>query len=155
MEQAFFAAGCFWGVEQAFMKVPGVVATEVGYSGGTTESPTYKEVCGGGTGHKEVVKVSFDPKKVSYDDLLDVFWNVHDPTSWDRQGADHGEQYRSVIFYTNKQQEEKAKQAKQKQDESGAFQGPIVTEILPVTTFCKAEEYHQKYLQKNNRTCGA
>ncbi|MDE0243240.1 MAG: peptide-methionine (S)-S-oxide reductase MsrA [Candidatus Kaiserbacteria bacterium] len=155
MEQAIFAAGCFWGVEQAFMNLPGVTNTRVGYIGGTTENPTYEAVCGGGTGHKEAVAVSFDPKKISYDDLLRVFWEIHDPTSWDRQGADHGEQYRSVIFYTNKEQKEKAEQAKQERDESGMFDSPIVTEILPAATFCEAEEYHQKYLQKNNKTCGA
>ena len=155
MQQAIFAAGCFWGAEAAFMRLPGVVSTRVGYTGGTTKNPTYKEVCAGTTGHKEAVEVLFNPEMISYDDLLKAFWGMHDPTAWDRQGADSGEQYRSVIFYADDEQKEQAERSKQKLDESGVYSEPIVTEILPAAPFYKAEEYHQKYLQKRGAaTCG-
>ena len=146
METMIVAAGCFWGVEDTFANTPGVVSTRAGYSGGTTEQPTYRQVCDGETGHKEVVEVVFDPSIISYKELLEVFWRIHDPTSMDRQGADVGEQYRSVIYYLNEEQQTIAEQSKQEQ--SKQHQTPIVTEILPASDFYEAEEYHQKYIQK-------
>ena len=148
MERATFGAGCFWGVEAAFRVVEGVTATRVGYAGGHTANPTYEEVCSGRTGHAEVVDVTFDPTKVTYERLLAVFWDNHDPTTLNRQGPDIGEQYRSVIFYHTSQQEAAAQASKQALDQSGSLSGPIVTEILPAAEFYSAEEYHQRYLEK-------
>jgi peptide-methionine (S)-S-oxide reductase len=145
---AIFGAGCFWGVEEAFRALPGVVDTEVGYAGGHTENPSYREVCSGRTGHAEVVRVAYDPSKVSYGDLLHVFWDEHDPTTPNRQGPDVGTQYRSVIFYTSSEQESEARQSKEKLESSGRFRRPIVTQIEPGGPFYRAEEYHQQYLHK-------
>ena len=148
MEKASFAAGCFWGVEAAFQQVAGVVATTVGYSGGRTQKPTYRDVCSGTTGHAETVLVEFDPSRVSYEQLLDVFWENHDPTELDRQGPDVGEQYRSAIFFHTPAQETAARAAKERLEASGRFHRPIVTEITPASEFWPAEDYHQKYLEK-------
>ena len=148
MEKATFAAGCFWGVEETFRQVPGVVDTAVGFMGGTSESPSYREVCGGRTGHAEVVDLEFDPAKVSYDALLDVFWGCHDPTTKDRQGPDVGSQYRAAIFFHDPAQEAAARASKQRLDTTGRFRRPIVTEIVPASPFWRAEEYHQRYLEK-------
>jgi peptide-methionine (S)-S-oxide reductase len=149
MENATFAAGCFWGIEAAFQRVEGVISTTVGYTGGSKEKPTYKEVCTGRTGHAEAVEVIYDPSKVSYGALLDVFWSIHDPTLLNRQGPDVGTQYRSVIFYHNAEQESNARAAKEKLEKSGKFNRKIVTEIVPATTFYPAEEYHQNYYEKH------
>ncbi len=149
MEKAIFGAGCFWGVEAAFKSVPGVSAVEVGYAGGHKTDPTYKEVCTGTTDHAEVVLVTFDPKKVSYADLLEVFWANHNPTTRNRQGPDFGTQYRSAIYTFDDSQQETAEKSKAEQDASGRFKAPIVTEIKPVTTYFRAEEYHQDYFAKN------
>lgn len=155
LEKATFGAGCFWHVEHAFMHVPGVVSTRVGYMGGHTENPTYPEVCSHTTGHAEVTEVTFDPSKVSYEELLNVFWNSHDPTTLNRQGPDVGDQYRSVIFYHSKEQEEAAKASKERMEKSGRFDRPIVTQIMPAQKFWQAEEYHQKYFEKTGRrACG-
>lgn len=148
MEKAMFAAGCFWGVEEAFRTTPGVVATTVGYSGGKTEGPTYKDVCSGRTGHAEVVLVEFDPALTSFKDLLDIFWANHDPTTLNRQGPDVGEQYRSAVFFFDEEQEKVARDSKEKLQNSGKLKKPVVTEITPAATFYAAEEYHQKYLAK-------
>ena len=148
MEKATFGAGCFWGVEEAFRQMPGVVETAVGYEGGATENPTYKEVCTDRTGHAEVVEVTFDPAQVSYDDLLDVFWANHDPTQLNRQGPDFGTQYRTAVFYHTPEQQQKAEASKQALGQSGRFRKPVVTEIAPAQTFYRAEEYHQQYLAK-------
>jgi peptide-methionine (S)-S-oxide reductase len=150
MEKAIFGAGCFWGVEAAFKGVEGVSSVEVGYSGGSKENPTYEEVCSNTTGHAEVVLVGFDPDKVSYADLLEVFWSNHNPTTSNRQGPDVGSQYRSAIFTFGEGQQEQAENSKTEQDGSGRFKAPIVTEIKPVTTYYKAEEYHQDYFAKND-----
>lgn len=147
-EIATFGAGCFWGVEAAFQRVPGVLETAVGYSGGDTANPTYKDVCTDETGHAEVVQVSFDPTKVSYEQLLDVFWKVHDPTQVNRQGPDFGTQYRTAIFFHSPEQEAIAKKSVAALEARGKFKRPIATEITPASTFYRAEEYHQKYLQK-------
>ncbi|MDI9617506.1 peptide-methionine (S)-S-oxide reductase MsrA [Methanothermobacter sp.] len=153
-KKATFGAGCFWGVEDAFRRVRGVVSTRVGYMGGHMENPTYEDVCTGLTGHAEVVEVTFDPDIVSYSDLLDVFWSIHDPTSLNRQGPDVGEQYRSVIFYHDDEQRRLAVESRRKLEESGRFRGRIVTAIEPATTFYEAEDYHQQYLEKNReRRC--
>ncbi|OEH93111.1 peptide-methionine (S)-S-oxide reductase MsrA [Bacillus solimangrovi] len=155
MEKAVFGAGCFWGVEAFFEKVRGVEATRVGYSGGTLANPTYEQVKAGDTSHAEVVEVLFDPWKVSYDELLDVFFDCHDPTTKNRQGIDIGSQYRSVIFFQNVKQLEAAKAKKEKLDQSGKLKNSIVTEITPAKEFYEAEEYHQKYFQKNGTlSCG-
>lgn len=155
LEKAYFAAGCFWHVEDAFRQVPGVVSTAVGFMGGHTENPTYKEVCTDRTGHAETTEVTYDPSKVTFDQLLDVFWSHHDPTTLNRQGPDSGSQYRSAIFYLNKDQEEKAKASKESLQKSGKFTRPVVTEIVPAKTFYKAEEYHQQYFEKTGqRSCG-
>lgn len=152
--KATFGAGCFWGVEDAFRKVRGVVSTRVGYMGGHMENPTYEDVCTGLTGHAEVVEVTFDPALVSYSELLDVFWSIHDPTSLNRQGPDVGEQYRSAIFYHDDEQKRLALESRRKLEESGRFTGKIVTAIEPASTFYEAEEYHQQYLEKNRgRRC--
>jgi len=148
MEKAMFGAGCFWCIEEDFRTTPGVVSTAAGYSGGNFPNPTYKDVCTGRTGHAEVVRVEYDPKKVSYGQLLDVFWNIHDPTTLNRQGPDVGSQYRSAIFYYTSEQEKTAWASKQKMEKSGRFRGSIVTEISPAKEFYKAEEYHQKYMCK-------
>lgn len=147
-EIATFGAGCFWGIEAAFQQVPGVVDTAVGYSGGQTPDPTYKEVCTDETGHAEVVQVTFDPAKVSFEQLLDVFWKVHDPTQVNRQGPDSGTQYRTAIFVHSPEQEAVAKKSLATLEASGKFKRPVATEITPAGTFYRAEEYHQKYLQK-------
>ncbi len=148
MEKATFGAGCFWGVEATFRKVQGVVSTTVGYSGGTFENPTYKDVCSGETGHAEVVQLEYDPTKVSYEDLLDVFWRIHDPTTLNRQGPDVGTQYRSAIFFHTPEQAAVAIASKEKLQKSGHFTKPIVTEITPASEFYRAEDYHQRYLEK-------
>jgi peptide-methionine (S)-S-oxide reductase len=148
LEKATFAAGCFWGVEAAFRKVPGVKSTTVGYSGGTTLNPTYEDVCSGRTGHAESVEVEFDPAQASYEDLLNVFWSEHDPTTLNRQGPDVGTQYRSAIFFHTPEQEAAARASKQKLEQSGQYRRPIVTEIKPPSQFWRAEEYHQQYFEK-------
>ncbi|MFS1512461.1 peptide-methionine (S)-S-oxide reductase MsrA [Chengkuizengella sp. SCS-71B] len=148
MEKATFGAGCFWGVEATFQKIKGVSKTEVGYLGGTKGNPTYQEVCTGDTGHAEVVQLEFDPNIVSYEALLEVFWENHNPTTLNRQGPDIGTQYRSAIFYHSEEQKETADQSKQEKQNSGKYKKEIVTEITPASTFYKAEEYHQKYLEK-------
>lgn len=148
MERATFGAGCFWGVEAAFRKIPGVVGTMVGYSGGNYANPTYQDVCSGKTHHAEVVQVEFDPAKVTYGDLLKIFWENHDPTQLNRQGPDVGEQYRSVIFFHTPEQEAAARKFKGGEEMSGKFRRPIVTQILPAAPFWKAEDYHQQYLEK-------
>jgi peptide-methionine (S)-S-oxide reductase len=154
MATATFAAGCFWGVEAAFRQVPGVTATRVGYTGGTTTNPTYKQVCTDRTGHAEAVEVSYDPARVSYDDLLRVFWETHDPTQRNRQGPDIGTQYRSAIFYHDPEQESAARASKERLERSGVHKQPIVTEIVPAQTFYPAEDYHQQYLEKRGlATC--
>jgi peptide-methionine (S)-S-oxide reductase len=154
MAIATFAAGCFWGVEAAFRQVPGVTATRVGYTGGTTTNPTYKQVCTDRTGHAEAVEVSYDPARVSYDDLLRVFWEIHDPTQRNRQGPDIGTQYRSAIFYHDPEQESAARASKERLERSGVHKRPIVTEIVPAQTFYQAEDYHQQYLEKRGlATC--
>ena len=148
MEKATFGAGCFWGVEAAFREVAGVVDTAVGYSGGTLDEPTYQDVCTGTTGYAEVVQVDFDPKAVGYEELLNVFWNCHNPTTRNRQGPDVGTQYRSVVFCHSPEQQTAAEQAKQVMQASGKFPAEIVTEIVPASPFWRAEEYHQRYLEK-------
>lgn len=154
MEKATFGAGCFWGVEAEFRQVPGVLKTTVGYLGGKLKNPTYENVCSGKTGHAEVVEVEFDPAKVSFENLLDVFWKNHDPTTLNRQGPDVGEQYRSGIFYHSDAQKNTALESKKKLEESGRFKKPIVTEITEASEFYRAEEYHQQYLEKKGlATC--
>lgn len=148
MEKATFGAGCFWGVEAAFRQVKGVTKTQVGYLGGTLENPTYRDVCSGTTGHAEVVEVEYDPAVVSYAQLLDVFWENHNPTTLNRQGPDVGEQYRSAIFFHTPEQEREARNSKEKLEQSGRYKNPIVTEITPASTFYLAEDYHQQYLEK-------
>jgi len=147
-QKATFAAGCFWGVEAAFRQVKGVTATTVGYTGGSFESPTYEDVCTGKTGHAEAVEVEFDSTQVSYEELLNVFWENHDPTTWNRQGPDIGAQYRSGIFYHTPEQRQAAQASKEKLQQSGRYKKPIVTEVTPAATFYRAEEYHQQYLEK-------
>jgi peptide-methionine (S)-S-oxide reductase len=149
LEKATFGAGCFWGVEVAFRQVPGVVEATAGYLGGNSPNPSYEDVCSGRTGHAEVVEVTYDPSRVSYDELLNVFWSSHDPTTLNRQGPDRGTQYRSAIFYHNEAQEAAAAASKERWGSAGRFAGPIVTEITPASTFYKAEEYHQRYLEKH------
>ena len=148
MEKATFGAGCFWGVEAAFRQIKGVKSTAVGYMGGKLKDPTYQDVCTDRTGHAEVVEVEFDPSEVSYEDLLRVFWDNHDPTTLNRQGPDTGTQYRSVIFYHTPEQEAAAKASKEALAKSGRYKRPIVTEIVPAPEFWRAEEYHQQYLEK-------
>ena len=147
MEKATFGAGCFWGVEEAFRKVEGVVDVAVGYAGGHTENPTYGDVCSGTTGHAEVAEVEYDPSKVSYEKLLKVFWENHDPTTPNRQGPDVGTQYRSAIFFHNPEQEAAARASKE--EAQTRFKDPIVTEITSASEFYRAEEYHQRYFEKN------
>lgn len=147
-ELATFGAGCFWGVEAAFQRLPGVLDTAVGYAGGHTENPTYRDVCTDETGHAEVVQVTYDPTKVTFSQLLDVFWQIHDPTQVNRQGPDAGTQYRTAIFFHSPEQEEIAKKSRAALEASGKLRRPIATEIVPAGKFYRAEEYHQKYLQK-------
>jgi peptide-methionine (S)-S-oxide reductase len=147
-ETATFAAGCFWGVEAAFRQVPGVVDTAVGYTGGSVPNPTYEDVCTDRTGHAEAVRVEFDPAQVSYDRLLDVFWENHDPTTKNRQGPDMGTQYRSAIFFHDTGQEKAASESRNRLEQSGRYRRPVVTEIVPAKEFWQAEEYHQRYLEK-------
>ncbi len=151
MEKATFAAGCFWGVEATFREVKGVTSTQVGYAGGSLDDPAYEDVCSGRTGHAEAVQVEYDPSKVSYDELLAVFWEIHDPTTLNRQGPDVGTQYRSAIFFHDADQEAAARASKEKLQKSGGFSSEIVTEITPASTFHRAEEYHQQYLEKRRR----
>jgi peptide-methionine (S)-S-oxide reductase len=148
MTKATFAAGCFWGVEAAFRQIPGVISTRVGYTGGDLKNPTYKDVCTDRTGHAEAVEVEYDPAKVSYNDLLNVFWENHDPTQLNRQGPDFGSQYRSGIFYHSPEQEQAARKSKEELEKSKRFNRPIATQIVPATTFYQAEDYHQQYLEK-------
>ncbi len=148
LQQATFGAGCFWGVEETFRTLPGVVETAVGYMGGDKISPTYEEVCTDETGHAEVVRLTYDPTKIKYKDLLKVFWENHDPTQIDRQGPDTGTQYRSVIFYHTSEQLDLAERSKQELDESGKLADRVATQIVPAATFYSAEDYHQKYLMK-------
>jgi peptide-methionine (S)-S-oxide reductase len=155
MMKATFGAGCFWGVEAAFRKVPGVLDTAVGYMGGSVKNPTYEQVCTGETGHAEVVQVTYDPKKITYGQLLEVFWSVHNPTQLNRQGPDVGANYRSVIFYHDAEQAKIARKAKEDQMVSGRFGfGKIVTTIQPAPEFYRAEEYHQRYFEKKGGHCG-
>lgn len=148
-EKAVFAAGCFWGVESAFRQVAGVIDTQVGYTGGKTADPTYKEVCTDTTGHAEAIEITFDPSKVSYAKLLDLFWRMHDPTQVNRQGPDTGTQYRSAIFYYSPEQKAAAESSKAALEKSGKYKKPIATQILPAGPFYRAEEYHQRYFEKN------
>ena len=147
-EIATFGAGCFWGVEAAFRRVPGVLDAVSGYSGGHTENPSYKDVCSDRTGHAEVVQVTFDPSKVTYEQLLDIFWKIHDPTQVNRQGPDFGTQYRTAIFYHSPEQEAAARKSKQALEASGKLRRPIATELTPAGPFWRAEEYHQRYLER-------
>ena len=147
-EKATFGAGCFWGIEATYRQVPGVVSTAVGYLGGTLENPSYEQVCSGRTGHAEVVEVEYDPSRTTYEQILDVFWENHDPTTLNRQGPDVGTQYRSAIFFHTPEQEAAAKASKEERDRSGKHRRPIVTEITPASTFYPAEDYHQQYLEK-------
>lgn len=148
LQMATFAAGCFWGVEEVFTKTKGVKSTRVGYIGGNLPNPTYEDVCTDRTGHAEALQVEYDPKEISYEELLDLFWSIHNPTTKNRQGPDIGSQYRSTIFYHSPEQERIAKKSKQELEDSNKFQNKIVTEIVPATTFYPAEDYHQKYYQK-------
>ena len=149
IEKATFAAGCFWGVEAAFQKIKGVQKTTVGYMGGDSENPTYEDVCTDKTGHAEVVQIEYETDKISYEDLLNAFWSIHDPTQKNRQGPDRGTQYRSAIFYHNQEQKKAAEQSKAMLKKSGKYKNTIATEINPARKFFRAEEYHQNYLKKN------
>ncbi|HET6887697.1 MAG TPA: peptide-methionine (S)-S-oxide reductase MsrA [Candidatus Udaeobacter sp.] len=151
-EKATFGAGCFWGVEEVFRNLKGVLSTAVGYAGGAKENPTYEDVCTDKTDHAEVVEVEFDPSQTTYDELLDVFWSNHNPTTLNRQGPDVGTQYRSVIFYHSPEQKSAAELSRKKIDTSGRFRGPVVTQIEPAPKFWRAEEYHQRYLQKRGKS---
>lgn len=151
-QKATFGAGCFWGVEEAFRQLPGVSSTAVGYAGGSKDHPTYEDVCSDETGHAEVVEVEFDPGAISYDKLLQVFWSNHNPTMLNRQGPDVGTQYRSAIFYHSPEQQAQAEASKAALEKSGKYSKPVVTRIEPAPTFWRAEEYHQKYLQKRGQT---
>ena len=146
---ATFGAGCFWGVEEAFRRLDGVVSTAVGYAGGSVENPTYHDVCSGRTGHAEVVRVEYDPQLVSFEQLLDVFWGIHDPTTLNRQGPDVGSQYRSIIICEDDAQQAAAEASKVAADGSGRHRRPIITQITPAAPFWRAEEYHQQYFEKN------
>ncbi len=149
LQKATFGGGCFWCTEAVFQQVKGVEAVFSGYSGGKTKNPTYRQICSGTTGHAEVIQVHYDPKVISYEELLEIFWKTHDPTTLNRQGADVGTQYRSVIFYHDDEQKRLAELYKKKLDESKAFSNPIVTEISPFTEFYSAEDYHQNYYESN------
>jgi len=154
--KATFAAGCFWGVEELFGNTKGVTSTMVGYTGGKFPIPTYQDVCTGRTGHAEAIQLEYEPNVISFEELLDIFWENHNPTTPNQQGPDVGSQYRSAVFYHDSEQEDVAKTVKKKLDESGKFSKKIVTEIVKATTFFKAEEYHQKYLQKDGlRACSS
>lgn len=148
MATATFGAGCFWGVEEAFRRLPGVTETAVGYAGGHVDHPTYKQVCTDTTGHAEVVQVQYNPDQITYEQLLEVFWTSHDPTQVNRQGPDFGTQYRTVIFYHTPDQKEAAEASKRSLEASGVFRRPIATQIVPAETFWEAEDYHQQYLAK-------
>ena len=148
MAKATFAAGCFWGVEATFRQLPGVISTRVGYIGGQTSNPTYKDVCTDRTGHAEAVEIEYDPAKLSYDKLLEVFWENHDPTQLNRQGPDWGTQYRSAIFFHTPEQEAEAKASKEQLEKSRRLSKPVVTQIVPAVEFFEAEDYHQQYLEK-------
>ena len=148
MAKATFAAGCFWGVEATFRQIPGVISTRVGYTGGNFANPSYKDVCTDRTGHAEAVEVEYDPAKVSYEELLNVFWENHDPTQLNRQGPDWGTQYRSAIFFHSAEQQQAAIASKQAREKEKRFSRPIVTQIVPAVTFYEAEDYHQQYLEK-------
>lgn len=154
LEKATFAAGCFWGVEDAFMLLPGVISTRVGYIGGKTENPTYRDVCSHGTGHAEALEISFDPDLIAYEKLLDTFWECHDPTQLNRQGPDIGDQYRSAIFFHSSEQQRIAEESRDKLEHSGRLRRRIVTEIVPAPIFWEAEPYHQKYHARNGGGCG-
>jgi len=151
MHKATFAAGCFWGVELKFSKVPGVTTTRVGYTGGHTSNPSYEQVCHGDTGHAEAIEVEYDPDQIEYLDLLDVFWDIHNPTTLNRQGPDIGTQYRSAIFYHDNGQKQHALESKTKLEQAKIYSVPITTEITAATEFFPAEEYHQKYLEKSGQ----
>ncbi|MEE8499799.1 MAG: peptide-methionine (S)-S-oxide reductase MsrA, partial [Kiloniellales bacterium] len=151
MAKATFAAGCFWGIEVAFRRLPGVTASRVGYTGGTTRNPSYQDVCTGRTGHAEAVEVTFDPSRIGYDDLLEEFWAVHDPTQLDRQGPDVGTQYRSAIFTHGPEQEAAARASTERLQAAGRVAGKVVTRIEPAVTFYQAEDYHQRYFEKQQR----
>ncbi len=151
-EKAIFAAGCFWGVEETFRVLPGVVKTRVGYIGGHFDNPKYEDTWHGQSGHAEAVEITYDPEKISYDKLLDIFWKNHNPTTKDRQGPDVGTQYRSEIFYENENQKNLAEKSKADLNKSGYWKNPVVTEISPASKFWPAEEYHQKYLFKKGET---
>ncbi len=152
IEKATFGAGCFWGVEEMFRNVKGVISATSGYAGGSTENPSYEDVCSHETGHAEVVEVEFDPAQVGYDRLLDLFWANHDPTTRNRQGPDVGSQYRSVVFYHSPEQKAAAEVKRDELEKAGKFRRPIVTQIEPAPTFYRAEEYHQQYLRKHGRS---
>lgn len=154
MEQATLAAGCFWGIESAFRKVDGVIDTAVGYCGGATDNPTYHDICRGDTGHAEAVLVEFDPAKITYRQLLDLFWTIHDPTTLNRQGPDIGTQYRSAIFTHSADQEEGARASKAALEESGRLSRPVATEIEAAGPFYRAEDYHQRYFEKRGAASG-
>ena len=148
-ETATFGGGCFWCVEAVYQELEGVISVTSGFAGGQRENPSYEQVCSGATGHAEVVQIVYDPSKISFDELLEVFWTVHDPTTLNRQGADVGTQYRSVIFYHNEEQKQLAEKYKKELDASGAWDNPVVTEIAPFTKFYSAEKYHQEYYKNN------
>lgn len=152
-KKATFGAGCFWHIEEEFKKLKGVISTSVGFMGGNLKDPSYKDVCSGSTGHAEVVDLEYDPRIISYETLLDVFWNIHDPTTLNRQGPDIGTQYRSVIFFHTEEQEKIAQLSKNSLEKSGKFKNKIVTEVRSAQIFYKAEDYHQSYFEKQ-RTCG-
>jgi peptide-methionine (S)-S-oxide reductase len=147
-KKATFAAGCFWGVESSFRQLEGVIDVMVGYTGGHVRNPTYEMVCSDRSGHAEAVEIEFDPSVVSYETLLEVLWEIHDPTTLNRQGPDFGSQYRSAIFYHDAEQQKAAEESKKRLDASGHFEDPIVTEIVPASTFYPAEEYHQRYYER-------
>lgn len=151
MEKATFGGGCFWGIEEAFRTLAGVTETTVGYMGGSTENPSYEQVCSGETGHAEVVQLSFDPEVISYPELLEKFWGMHNPTCLNYQGPDIGSQYRTAIFYHDEEQRRQAEESKAALDTSGRYLSAAVTEIVPVQSFWRAEEYHQKYLSRGVR----
>jgi peptide-methionine (S)-S-oxide reductase len=151
MQKATFGAGCFWGVEASFQKVKGITKTTVGYMGGNTKNPTYEQVCTNRTGHAEVIQIEYDEKQVTYEELLELFWDIHDPTQLNRQGPDVGKQYRSVIFYHNELQKKQAEISKKEKQKK--FDKEISTDIIPSVEFYPAEEYHQKYLEKQGRSC--
>lgn len=152
---ATFAAGCFWGPEARFRALEGVLDAQVGYTGGTVDNPDYRSVCAGNTGHAEAVRLTYDPERISYEALLEAFWAMHDPTQRNRQGPDVGSQYRSAIFTHDAEQREAAERSKRELNDSGRFDAPIATEILPAERFWRAEEYHQRYLEKHGRLCPA